>query len=88
MLDTCKIPTVRRYYYITGFHWQEVEGEKKGAKKKKKGKKGKGRKRKEKDLTPDRTTESLYEELVLNGEVVRRNGYEGRGVCMRERRRY
>lgn len=28
----------------------------------------KGRKRKEKDLTPDRTTESLFEELVLNGE--------------------
>lgn len=47
-----------------------MEGEKRGAKKKKRVKKGgkKGRKRKEKDLTPDRTTESLFEELVLNGE--------------------
>ena len=47
-----------------------MEGEKRGAKKKKRVKKGgkKGRKRKEKDLTPDRTTESLFEELVLNGK--------------------
>lgn len=46
-----------------------MDGEKRGAKKKKRVKKGgkKGRKRKEKDLTPDRTTESLFEELVLNG---------------------
>ena len=32
-----------------------------------KGKKGK--KKKDKDLTPDRTTESLFEELVLNGII-------------------
>ena len=35
----------------------------------KKGKKGK----KEKDLTPDRTIESLYEELVSEGIIVRHN---------------
>lgn len=29
----------------------------------------KGKKKKDKDLTPDRTTESLYEELVLNGII-------------------
>ncbi|XP_023297854.2 dynein regulatory complex protein 11 [Lucilia cuprina] len=29
----------------------------------------KGKKKKEKDLTPDRTTESLYEELVTNGII-------------------
>ncbi|XP_071547715.1 IQ and AAA domain-containing protein 1-like [Panulirus ornatus] len=50
---------------------EDVEGEKRGAKKKKRVKKGgkKVRKRKEKDLTPDRTTESLFEELVLNGII-------------------
>ena len=35
----------------------------------KKGKKGK----KEKDLTPDRTINSLYEELVSEGIIVRHN---------------
>ncbi|CAH8502324.1 unnamed protein product [Schistosoma turkestanicum] len=40
---------------------------KKGGKKGKKGKKGKGKK--EKDLTPDRTLISLYEELVLAGII-------------------
>ncbi|ELU03195.1 hypothetical protein CAPTEDRAFT_153643 [Capitella teleta] len=40
---------------------------KKGKKSGKKGKKGK----KEKDLTPDRTIESLYEELVTEGIIVR-----------------
>ncbi|TRY75655.1 hypothetical protein TCAL_00505, partial [Tigriopus californicus] len=42
------------------------------AKKRKKGKKKqgkKGKKKKEKDLTPDRSTESLFEELVLNGII-------------------
>lgn len=49
------------------------------AKKGKKGKKGskkkgrrggkKGKKKKEKDLTPDRTLESLFEELVTNGII-------------------
>ncbi|XP_036425688.1 dynein regulatory complex protein 11 [Colossoma macropomum] len=41
-------------------------------KKKKKGKKGgKKKKKKEKDLTADRTIESLYEELVLEGILIR-----------------
>lgn len=37
--------------------------------KKKKGRRGgkKSKKKKEKDLTPDRTLESLYEELITNG---------------------
>lgn len=42
------------------------------SKKRKKGKKKaskKGKKKKDKDLTPDRSTESLYEELVLNGII-------------------
>ena len=42
------------------------------SKKRKKGKKKvgkKGKKKKEKDLTPDRSTESLYEELVVNGII-------------------
>jgi len=42
------------------------------AKKRKKGKKKaskKGKKKKDKDLTPDRTLESLFEELVLNGVI-------------------
>ncbi len=42
------------------------------AKKRKKGKKKaskKGKKKKDKDLTPDRTLESLFEELVVNGIV-------------------
>nr|XP_015214021.1 PREDICTED: IQ and AAA domain-containing protein 1 isoform X2 [Lepisosteus oculatus] len=45
---------------------------KKGSKKKKKGKKGgKKKKKKERDLTADRTIESLYEELVEAGLLVR-----------------
>ncbi|XP_040297045.1 dynein regulatory complex protein 11 isoform X2 [Bufo bufo] len=45
---------------------------KKGGKKKKKGKKsGKRKKKKEKDLTPDRTIDSLYEELVTEGLLVK-----------------
>ena len=41
------------------------------SKKRKKGKKGskKGKKKKDKDLTPDRTTESLFEELVMNNVI-------------------
>merc|ERR1739848_877036 len=44
---------------------------KKGKKKKGKGKKGKKGKigKKEKDYTPDRSIESLYEELVQNGII-------------------
>lgn len=40
--------------------------------KKKKGRRGgkKSKKKKEKDLTPDRTLESLFEELITNGKVV------------------
>eukprot|EP00112_Aurelia_sp_Birch-Aquarium-sp1_P000787 Seg1077.3 transcript_id=Seg1077.3/GoldUCD/mRNA.D3Y31 product="Dynein regulatory complex protein 11" protein_id=Seg1077.3/GoldUCD/D3Y31 len=52
-------------------------GKKKGGKKKKSGKKsgkkGKKGKKKEKDLTADRTMESLYEELVHEGILVRPN---------------
>ncbi|XP_073489747.1 dynein regulatory complex protein 11 [Aquarana catesbeiana] len=45
---------------------------KKGGKKKKKGKKsGKRKKKKEKDLTPDRTIDSLYEELVTEGLLIK-----------------
>ncbi|XP_039272100.1 dynein regulatory complex protein 11-like isoform X2 [Styela clava] len=50
------------------------KGKKSGKKKKKKGKKSgkKGKKgKKEKDLTADRTIESLYEELVQQGILVR-----------------
>lgn len=48
----------------------------KGKKAKKSSKKGrrsgkKSKKKKEKDLTPDRSTESLFEELVLNGVIKR-----------------
>lgn len=48
----------------------------KGKKAKKSSKKArrsgkKGKKKKEKDLTPDRTTESLFEELVMNGIIKR-----------------
>jgi SpoVK/Ycf46/Vps4 family AAA+-type ATPase len=48
----------------------------KGKKAKKIGKKArrsgkKGKKKKEKDLTPDRTTQSLFEELVTNGIIVK-----------------
>ncbi|RZF48213.1 hypothetical protein LSTR_LSTR006180 [Laodelphax striatellus] len=43
---------------------------KKGAKKKKGRRSGKkGKKKKEKDLTPDRTLESLFEELITNGII-------------------
>nr|XP_014288223.1 IQ and AAA domain-containing protein 1 [Halyomorpha halys] len=44
---------------------------KKGKKAGKKGRRGgkKSKKKKEKDLTPDRTTESLFEELVTNGII-------------------
>lgn len=41
---------------------------KKASKKSRRGGK-KSKKKKEKDLTPDRTTESLFEELVANGII-------------------
>ncbi|KAM9305637.1 dynein regulatory complex protein 11 [Gastrophryne carolinensis] len=44
---------------------------KKGGKKKKKGKKSGKKKKKEKDLTPDRTIDSLYEELVTEGLLIK-----------------
>ncbi|XP_060535908.1 IQ and AAA domain-containing protein 1-like [Cylas formicarius] len=44
------------------------KGKKKTSKKARKAGK-KGKKKKEKDLTPDRTTESLFEELVANGII-------------------
>eukprot|EP00079_Xenopus_tropicalis_P030638 XP_012826779.1 PREDICTED: IQ and AAA domain-containing protein 1 isoform X2 [Xenopus tropicalis] len=44
---------------------------KKGGKKKKKGKKSGKRKKKEKDLTPNRTIDSLYEELVTEGLLIK-----------------
>lgn len=43
---------------------------KKSGKKKKKGSGKKGKKKKEKDLTPDRSIESLYEELVMQGIII------------------
>ena len=45
---------------------------KKGKKAGKKGRRGgkKSKEKKEKDLTPDRTTESLFEELVTNGMLM------------------
>ncbi|KAK3595612.1 hypothetical protein CHS0354_009573 [Potamilus streckersoni] len=46
------------------------KGKKSGRKKRKK-KTGKKKKKKDKDLTPDRTIESLYEELVMQGIIVR-----------------
>ena len=59
-------------------------------KKRKKGKKGqkKGKKKKDKDLTPDRTTESLFEELVVNGIIkcypkVNYNIVEFKGLIFR-----
>ncbi|KAG8432570.1 hypothetical protein GDO86_016997 [Hymenochirus boettgeri] len=45
--------------------------DKKGGKKKKKGKKSGKRKKKEKDLTPNRTIDSLYEELVTEGLLIK-----------------
>ncbi|KAM4698591.1 dynein regulatory complex protein 11 [Rhinophrynus dorsalis] len=51
---------------------REKNKKKKGGKKKKKGKKsGKRKKKKEKDLTPDRTIDSLYEELVTEGLLIK-----------------
>ncbi|XP_066521553.1 dynein regulatory complex protein 11 isoform X1 [Hoplias malabaricus] len=51
---------------------KKKKAKKASKKKKKKGKKGgKKKKKKEKDLTADRTIESLYEELVLEGILIR-----------------
>ncbi|CAM9361889.1 unnamed protein product [Lampetra planeri] len=47
------------------------KGKKKKGGTKKKNKKGGKKKKKEKDLTPDRTIESLFEELVLQGILIR-----------------
>uniref|UniRef100_A0A8C4TDS3 IQ motif containing with AAA domain 1 n=1 Tax=Erpetoichthys calabaricus TaxID=27687 RepID=A0A8C4TDS3_ERPCA len=47
------------------------KGKKKKKKKGKKGKKGGKKKKKEKDLTADRTIESLFEELIREGLLVR-----------------
>ena len=60
--------------YCCIFQAAERDKGKKGkiSKKRKKGKKKaskKGKKKKDKDLTPDRTPESLFEELVLNGII-------------------
>ncbi|XP_060774393.1 dynein regulatory complex protein 11 [Neoarius graeffei] len=50
---------------------KKKKGEKANKKKKKKAKKsGKKKKKKEKDLTADRTIESIYEELVLEGILI------------------
>lgn len=46
---------------------------KKAKKASKKMRSKKSKKKKEKDLTPDRTTESLFEELVANGIIRRYN---------------
>ncbi len=82
-LDLLKI--VSRHFLINfmafsvvhlSIDFQAVERDKgkkgKISKKRKRAKKKqskKGKKKKDKDLTPDRTTESLYEELVLNGII-------------------
>ncbi|XP_067116752.1 dynein regulatory complex protein 11 [Osmerus mordax] len=51
---------------------KKKKGKKGSKKKKKKGKKGgKKKKKREKDLTADRTLEDLYEELVLEGFLIR-----------------
>ncbi|XP_069472090.1 dynein regulatory complex protein 11 [Ambystoma mexicanum] len=50
---------------------KKKKGKKGGKKKKKKGKKGGKKKKKEKDLTPDRTIDSLYKELVEEGLLIR-----------------
>ncbi|XP_031414007.1 dynein regulatory complex protein 11 [Clupea harengus] len=51
---------------------KKKKAKKANKKKKKKGKKaGKKKKKKERDLTADRTIESLYEELVLEGLLIR-----------------
>ncbi|KAM6945370.1 dynein regulatory complex protein 11 [Aplochiton taeniatus] len=51
---------------------KKKKGKKGSKKKKKKGKKSsKKKKKKDKDLTADRTLESLYEELVLEGFLIR-----------------
>ncbi|XP_055069214.2 dynein regulatory complex protein 11 isoform X1 [Misgurnus anguillicaudatus] len=51
---------------------KKKKGKKSSKKKKKKGRKtGKKKKKKEKDLTADRSIESLYEELVLEGFIIR-----------------
>ncbi|MEE6490852.1 hypothetical protein FKM82_016033 [Ascaphus truei] len=50
---------------------REKNKKKKGGKKKKKGKKSGKRKKMEKDLTPDRTIDSLYEELVTEGLLIK-----------------
>ncbi|KAJ8003910.1 hypothetical protein DPEC_G00153300 [Dallia pectoralis] len=50
---------------------KQKKGKKGSKKKKKKGKKSVKKKKKVKDLTADRTIESLYEELVLEGFLIR-----------------
>ncbi|XP_034145759.1 dynein regulatory complex protein 11 isoform X1 [Esox lucius] len=50
---------------------KKQKGKKGSKKKKKKGKKSVKKKKKVKDLTADRTIESLYEELVLEGLLIR-----------------
>ncbi|KAJ1187789.1 hypothetical protein NDU88_004559 [Pleurodeles waltl] len=50
---------------------KKKKGKKGGKKKKKKGKKGGKKKKKEKDLTADRTIDSLYKELVEEGLLIR-----------------
>lgn len=50
---------------------KKKKGKKSSKKKKKKGRKTGKKKKKEKDLTADRTIESLYEELVLEGIIIR-----------------
>ena len=50
---------------------KKKSGKKKGKKGKKGKKSGKKKGKKEKDLTPDRSIESLYEELVEQGVLTR-----------------
>lgn len=73
----------KTYFWNELFYFQEAfekdrghKGKKKVSKKTRRGGK-KGKKKKEKDLTPDRTTESLFEELVANGIIKKL-----RDVCL------
>ena len=77
-LDLLKAVSSTDFMHIVKLEFiiqQAVERDKgkkgKISKKRKKGKKGskKGKKKKDKDLTPDRTTESLFEELVMNNVI-------------------
>ena len=65
------VEIVHSYVYRPLKETRERKGNSARKGKRKKGTKGskKGKKKKDKDLTPDRTTESLFEELVMNNVI-------------------